>query len=126
MGQVNNGHINALMLGTKTNGTVTGVSADETTSQFYKLLGLNATVYLQSIGTTSSGVITLEEAHWFDDETPYGGTWSTITTINASSFTGGAQLAYHLPSPCQYRHFRVRVSTAIGGGGTVVARLSAW
>ena len=123
MPQPGTGSFDVLLLGAISNGTVTGVSADESTSQSHNLYGMNATIYFQSLGTTSSGVITLEEAHRFFDEMPYGGTWSTITTINASAFTGGAQLAYHLPSPCPYKYFRVRISTAIGGGGTIAARL---
>lgn len=81
------------------------------------------TFYLQSNGTTSSGVVTLEEA---ESGTPaggqYTGTWSTITTVNASSFTGGAQLAYHVQGSA-FSHVRARISTVIGGGGTVTVVL---
>jgi hypothetical protein len=119
----NTGPFDVLLLGSTSAGTVTGVTTG--TSQPQQIRGLNATVYLRSVGTTSGGVVSLEEAHWFFDEKMYGGTWSVITTINASSFTGGAQLAYHLPSPCPYKYFRVRISSDITGGGKVDARLTA-
>jgi hypothetical protein len=82
------------------------------------------TIYLTGTGTTSSGVVTVEEADW-DPQTavPYGGTWSAITTLNASAVTGGQQLAYHLPAPSAYAFLRVRISTVIGGGGSVTVAL---
>ncbi len=85
------------------------------------------TFYLQSNGTTSGGVVTLEEADWSTNSgtgTPYTGTWSSITTVNASSFTGSVQLAYHL-SPAAFAHVRARISSTITGGGTVTVTLRA-
>lgn len=79
------------------------------------------TVILQSTGTTSGGTVTIEEAYYTPQETPYTGTWSIIgTAINASSFTGTAQLATHLAG--SYWAIRVRISGTITGGGSV----SAW
>jgi len=81
----------------------------------YELLSF----YFTSAGTTSGGTILIEEADWDDlTETPYTGTWSQIASIAASSFTGGAQVAYHI-SPTSVGFVRVRISSAITGGGTI-------
>lgn len=82
------------------------------------------TVYLTSVGTTSGGTVTIEEADWdVLNGQPYGGTWSTIgTPTAASTFTGGATVAIHLPASA-YAWIRVRISGAITGGGTVSAAL---
>ena len=82
------------------------------------------TVYLTSIGTTSGGTVTIEEADWDGmGGVPYGGTWSIVgTATNASAFTGGAMLAVRLPVGI-YAWLRVRISGAITGGGTVTAAL---
>lgn len=73
------------------------------------------TVYVVGAGTISSGVVTIEEAH--DPE--YSGTWSSIQAVTASDVTGGAVKAYHISG--KYRAVRARVSTTIGGGGTISA-----
>jgi hypothetical protein len=100
-------------------------TADETTSSPVDCSGyLYNTVYLTSIGTTSGGNITIEEAD-YDPMTgvPYGGTWSIIGTATAASaFTGGATLAVRLPVGA-YGFVRVRISDAITGGGSVTAAL---
>ena len=78
------------------------------------------TIVVQGTGTTSSGVVTIEEAYY--DQTAgdpvYSGTWSTITTVNASSVTGGAQQIVHVMGTSAWA-VRARISTIIGGGGTV-------
>lgn len=74
--------------------------------------------YLTGTGTTSSGVVTIEEADYGPNDPIFGGTWSLITTLNASDVTGGQQLAYHFPLTA-YGAIRARISTGIGGGGTV-------
>lgn len=79
-------------------------------------------IYLRSIDTTSGGTILIEEADWGQWENPYSGTWSQIASIAASSFTGGAQTAYHI-TDCAYGYVRVRISAAITGGGTITAAL---
>lgn len=79
-------------------------------------------VNLQSAGTTSGGVITIEEAYYPNPDTAYTGTWSVITTVNASAFTGGASVTVHIVG--SFWAVRVRVSSAITGGGTVTA--DAW
>ena len=80
------------------------------------------TAYVIGTGTTSSGVVTFEEADWSDTETPYAGTWSSIGTVNASDVTGGAQKASHFAAAA-YRYIRPRITTAIGGGGSVTVVL---
>lgn len=81
-------------------------------------------IYIKGTGTTSSGVITIEEADWSPTEFPYTGTWSSIITVNASDVTGGAQKAVHL-SIGSYGWVRVRITTEVGGGGSVSVVLRA-
>lgn len=77
------------------------------------------TVWVKGVGTTSSGVITIEEADYdVAADGMYTGTWSPITTVNAADVSGGAQKAVHL-TVANYRWLRPRISTVIGGGGTV-------
>ena len=111
-----------LLLGTEVgDGTVTGVTAG--TSQPIPCSGYGIdTVYLRSIGTTTGGTILIEEADWLPSETVYSGTWSQIASIAASSFTGGAQTGQHV-SNAAYGFFRVRISSAITGGGSVLVTL---
>lgn len=99
--------------------TGTGVSANLGGRQ-------GAVVYLTSAGTTSGGVVTIEEADWDPvSASAYAGTWSSITTVNASAFTGGVQSAYHLPG-FAYANVRARISSTITGGGTVSAVIVAY
>ncbi len=75
--------------------------------------------YIKGTGTTSSGVITFEEADWDPQTDPiFPGTWAPITTVNASDVTGGLQKSLHFPEGA-YAFIRARVSTVIGGGGSV-------
>ena len=80
----------------------------------------SVTVWITGTGTTSSGVVTLEEAA----DPGYAGTWSSITTVNASDVTGGATKAIHLPAFATPYYLRVRISTTIGGGGTIAASVT--
>lgn len=97
---------------------ITAQSADETLSQWIDVRGRTAlTFYIIGNGTTSSGVITLDESVFVDDQ-PYGGTPSAITTVNASTVSGNNQSAIHVAVGA-YGWVRARISTAIGGGGTV-------
>jgi len=74
-------------------------------------------LWLQSSGTTSGGTISIEEA-FFPPETPgFSGTWSVITTVSASTITGGAAVMIH--SPANYWAVRARISSNITGGGTI-------
>ena len=78
------------------------------------------TVSLESAGTTSGGVVTIEEAR-FDPAVlaglDYTGTWSTILAVNASDFTGTAQKSIHVFG--SFWAVRTRISSTITGGGTV-------
>jgi len=85
------------------------------------------TFWITGTGTTSSGVVTIEETDWDDEatdsvpDTPF---WSSIQTVNASDVTGGARKAIHL-TVSKYRYVRPRISTAIGGGGTITVVITA-
>lgn len=109
-----------LLLGTENaDGTVTGLTTG--TSRFIdgsKDSGIRS-FFFTSVGTTSGGTILIEEADWADTTPPYSGTWSQIASISASTFTGGAQLAYHVGDSA-YAYVRVRISSAITGGGTIL------
>lgn len=76
-------------------------------------------LYVRGTGTISTGVITVEEADFNPaTESEYAGTWSSITTINANTTTGGAQTAYHFTG-LAYRYVRARITTNLTGGGNV-------
>lgn len=88
-----------------------------------------ATIVLQSSGATTTGAISIEEAFWDNlpsnggvGSTPgpqYAGTWSVIQSVNASTFSSGSQVVIHVQGSVWA--LRTRISTAIGGGGTVTA-----
>lgn len=97
--------------------TATTVAAARDVSPFNCLL-----VFITGTGTTSSGVITIEEA----DDVGYTGTWSAITTVNASDVSGGKTFGYHVAGGggiFAFGAIRVRISTTIGGGGSITAVL---
>lgn len=76
-------------------------------------------IWVTGNGTTSSGVITIEEAEWDPlHDQPFSSTWAPITTVNASDVSGGVQKSVHLPV-ASYAFIRARISTVIGGGGSV-------
>ena len=104
---------------------LTAAITDETTSPWVDCSAYaHVVVYVSGAGTTSSGVLTIEEADWGPDQVIYGGTPSAITTVNASDVTGDVMKAIHLPDGA-YAFVRTRVSTVIGGGGSVSASLRA-
>ena len=79
------------------------------------------TIYYESIGTTSGGTIILEEACYSAQPLhngPFGGTWSQIESRAVSSFSASVQLANHL-TPSAYAWLRVRISSAVTGGGSI-------
>ena len=78
--------------------------------------------YFRSFGATSGGTLLIEEADWGPSEQDFSGTWSTIATVLANSFTGGAQIAVHV-ADCSYGYVRVRISSPITGGGSVMVSL---
>lgn len=100
-------------------------SDDETLGPWIPVSGYaNVAFYISGSGTTSSGVISIEEAApLFPSGPVFGaatGGYSVITTVNASDVTGGLQKAVHI-GPTAAAFVRSRISTAIGGGGTVTA-----
>ena len=101
---------------------LTDESADEMTSPPALVLGFsNLTVYVIGSGTTSSGVVTIETADFDPAHAAaelYDGTWSPITTVNASDVDGDKQKAVTV-SNAPYTYVRTRISTAIGGGGSI-------
>lgn len=83
------------------------------------------TVYYTSFGTTSGGTLILEEADYSDEplhDGPYAGTWSQIESRAASSFSASVTLAVHL-SPAAYGWIRVRISSAVTGGGSAMVTM---
>jgi hypothetical protein len=87
----------------------------------------NISIYVTGADTTSSGVITIETADYDVTnaaDTIYAGTWSPITTVNASDVSGGKQKVITV-SNVAYTWVRTRVSTVIAGGGTVSTTLVA-
>ncbi len=117
--------VQVMLLGTaNSDGTFTGVTVDETTS-LYIPCGQSQSVAFVVIGngTTSSGVVTLEEAYWDPRvQMPYNGSWSVIANVNASDVTGTAQKFVHV-DPNAFKFLRARISTVIGGGGGISVAL---
>lgn len=110
------------LLGSSLQGVITGVTSGTSQPVFPKPHELLA-FYLTSIGTTSGGTVILEESDGGSDgEKGYEGTWSQITSILASTFTGTQTLAYHL-GPNAYGAVRARISSAITGGGSITVTL---
>lgn len=110
-----------VMLGTTSaTGAITGVTTGS--SQMYRRPGYGIlTVIGESVGTTSGGTILIEEAR-LNAQGVYEGTWSTVQSMTANDFTGGAQKAYHLPNAA-YGALRARISSDITGGGKVIVYL---
>lgn len=111
-----------LLLGTENaDGTVAGVTTGQ--SQVLEFpSSAYVTIYLTSIGTTSGGTIVIEEADFASKTVMYNGTWGALQTISASTFTGGQQLPVHIMAT-PYGYLRVRISSAITGGGSIMASL---
>lgn len=109
-----------MQLGYLREALLTNQTVDETTSPPMKVLGYPyVTFYVTGTGTTSSGVITLETSDFNpSNASAYTGTWSPITTVNASDVTGGAQKMVSVTTAA-YSQVRARISTAIGGGGSI-------
>jgi hypothetical protein len=103
-------------------------TVDETTSTPVLVLGYsNLSFYISGVGVTSSGVVTLETADYDPANAAdalYAGTWSPITTVNASDVSGDKQKVITI-SNIAYTWVRTRISTVIGGGGTVSTTLVA-
>ena len=99
---------------------LTAETADEKTSVPVNCLGFSEfSIYVIGDGTTSSGVITIETADFNPTtESDYAGTWHSLTTVNASDVTGDVQKLVPLTAGA-YSFIRTRISTVIGGGGTI-------
>ena len=95
-------------------GVTTGTSAPINSKEYDELA-----ITFESVGTTSGGTLLIEEA----SRPNYSGTWSQVASVSASAFTGGAQQVYHV-SPSKYDYLRVRISSTITGGGSVLVFLS--
>ena len=95
----------------------------ETTATGVMLLhgrSARVTVAVIGVGTLSTGVVTIEEAYYTGDDpaSAYTGTWSPITTVTASTLTGGAQTIVHITGSVWA--LRARISTTVtGSGGSV-------
>lgn len=79
----------------------------------------NLTIWFTSVGTTSGGTLIIEET----DLVGSPATWSQIASVSAADFTGGAKKAYHIAAGSGV-YLRVRISSAITGGGTVYVTVS--
>ena len=91
------------------------VSVDETTSVAMPVNAfVNFSVYVEWGSSTNAGVLTIEEA--FDSG--YPGVWSSIGTVTWSA--ASSTDVFHQRG--SFRALRVRVSTAVGGGGTVTVK----
>lgn len=112
----------SILLGTvNADGTITGATSGG--SAPVDLRGVTAAaIIFTSVGTTSGGTLLIEEASSLTGQ-PYSGTWSVLATVLASAFTGGAQQVYHLMGNHALADLRVRISSAITGGGAVIAQL---
>jgi|DEB0MinimDraft_3_1074331.scaffolds.fasta_scaffold02359_6 hypothetical protein len=103
---------------------LTAAINDGTTSPWVDVRSYTHIVfYISGLGTTSGGVITIEEG-FPTKENVWAATPSVISTVNASDVSGGVQKAVHLTVGA-YAFVRARVSTAISGGGSITARLVA-
>lgn len=111
-----------LLLGTENaDGTVVGVTSGQSRVLEFPSSSY-VSIYLTSIGVTSGGTIVIEEADFAPQTVMYGGTWGAIQTISASTFTGGAQQPIHIMAT-PFPYLRVRISSAITGGGSIMASL---
>lgn len=115
---VGGGQRQIVLLGTaNSDGTFTGVTTGTSIPincrEYDELL-----ITFESVGTTSGGTLLIEEA----SRPNYSGTWSQVYSQAASGFTGTAQLAVHI-SPTKFVVLRVRISSDITGGGTVLVFL---
>lgn len=119
MSQVTSSRV--LLLGVEnSDGSVTGVTTGTSVPLNRENDGI-IVVYLRSIGTTSGGTIVVEEADYGPLEPPYSGTWSSLASIAANTFTGGAQTVFRPTVDSAFGWIRVRISSPITGGGTIIA-----
>ncbi len=109
------------LLGTwNADGTVTGVTLTQSSQPIFCDGRGYLAFYFRNVGTTSGGTILVEEADWGPYEGPYSGTWSTVYTQSASTISGESS---YRPPVGAYGYVRVRISSAITGGGTVLVSM---
>jgi hypothetical protein len=103
---------------------LTAAIADETTSAWVDVRGrTHIVLYVSGLGTISSGVLTFEES-LPTAQNVWPATASSISTTNAADVSAGASKAVHLTVGA-YAFVRVRITTVIGGGGSVTVGLVA-
>lgn len=103
---------------------ITAATADETTSAWVDVRGrTHIVLYVSGLGTTSSGVLTFEES-LPSAANAWPATASSISTLNAADVSAGVCKAVHL-TVGGYGFVRARISTVIGGGGTITVGLVA-
>lgn len=73
-------------------------------------------IYLYGVGTVSGGTVVVEEAH----SSGYTGTWGVLQSVTASTLNGALQ-AVHVAG--QVATLRVRIASAITGGGSISAEV---
>lgn len=109
-------------VGTTRQVSMIGISADETRGLIFDATQFPyVTAYVVSTGTTSSGVVSFEEADYPEKDIPYTGTWSDLGSsydVTVSAISGGGQEAVHFPVS-KFRYVRPFIETAIGGGGSI-------
>lgn len=118
MSQVTSSRV--LLLGVENaDGSVTGVTTGQSVPLNRELDGV-IVIVLRSVGTTSGGTVLIEEADWGPFEPVYSGLWSQVASVSASAFSGTAQSFQHIIDSA-FGWVRVRISSAITGGGTIMA-----
>lgn len=123
MATTTNSPIATVLLGTaNADGTFTGVTSG-TSAGLDPGQSDQVTFAVIGNGTIAGGTVVLEEAYQVAGTT-YAGTWSTLTTVTASSLTGNAQQVIHY-TPNAMMTVRARIGTSISGGGgiTVVCKV---
>ena len=84
----------------------------------------NVTIDFESAGTTSGGTLVIEEAYYDPNGPVSAATWSQLgSDVAASGFSGTAKQTVHIVGYSIWA-LRVRISSAITGGGTVT--VTAW
>lgn len=74
---------------------------------------------VEGAGTLSSGTVIIESAH----DAAYAGVWNELDSIDMTTLSGGALYGNTFPA-VSGGFVRARISSNIGGGGTVTVRLN--
>lgn len=112
-----------LLLGVaNADGTFTGVTSG-TSESFTPQNHDRAAWAIVGNGTITGGALVIEEA--FNPKQVYAGTWSVIATVSGADMTalsGNVQKVIHINPTALYQQ-RVRITSAITGGGAISANL---